>query len=59
MQGDTELAVRIGQTVREQFESDLAIVYEVAERLRPGIAPASKHRTGNAGIPPVPSCLRR
>jgi bacterioferritin len=30
-------SVRIGQTVREQFESDLAIEVEVAERLRPGI----------------------
>src|SRR5712675_121657 len=31
-------SVRIGQTVREQFEADLAIELEVAERLRPGIA---------------------
>src|SRR5437588_476836 len=30
-------SVRIGQTIREQFESDLAIELEVAERLRPGI----------------------
>jgi bacterioferritin len=30
-------SVRIGQTIREQFESDLAIEVEVAERLRPGI----------------------
>ena len=32
------LSVRIGQTVREQFESDLAIELQVVERLRPGIA---------------------
>lgn len=30
-------SVRIGQTLREQFESDLAIEMEVAARLRPGI----------------------
>lgn len=30
--------LRIGQTVREQFESDLAIEREVLDRLRPGIA---------------------
>src|SRR5690349_23461410 len=31
-------SLRIGQTLREQFEADLAIELEVAERLRPGIA---------------------
>jgi bacterioferritin len=30
-------SVRIGQTVREQLDSDLAIEMEVVERLRPGI----------------------
>ena len=30
-------SLRIGQTLREQFESDLAIEYEVVERLRPAI----------------------
>jgi bacterioferritin len=30
--------LRIGQTVREQFEADLAVEVEVVERLRPGIA---------------------
>ena len=30
-------SLRIGQTIREQFESDLAIEYEVAARLKPGI----------------------
>jgi bacterioferritin len=29
--------IKIGQTVREQFESDLAIEMSVVERLRPGI----------------------
>ena len=32
------LALRIGQTVREQFESDMAIEVEVVDRLRPAIA---------------------
>jgi len=31
------LALRIGQTVREQFEADMAIEVEVVERLRPAI----------------------
>ena len=31
------LPLRIGQTIREQFESDLAIEIEVVQRLRPGI----------------------
>ena len=30
-------SVRIGQTIREQFEADLAIEYEVMERLKPAI----------------------
>jgi bacterioferritin len=32
------LALRIGQTVREQFEADMAIELEVVERLRPAAA---------------------
>ncbi|HEY2204624.1 MAG TPA: bacterioferritin [Pseudonocardia sp.] len=32
------LPLRIGQTVREQFTSDLAVELEVVDRLRPGIA---------------------
>jgi bacterioferritin len=32
------LPLRVGQTVREQFRSDLAIELEVVDRLRPGIA---------------------
>ncbi|GAA1481752.1 bacterioferritin BfrA [Gordonia sinesedis] len=31
------LPLRVGQTLREQFESDLAIEVEVVERLRPGV----------------------
>jgi bacterioferritin len=31
-------SVRIGQTVGEQFEADLAVEVEVVDRLRPGIA---------------------
>jgi bacterioferritin len=31
-------SLRIGQTIKEQFESDLAIELEVVERLRPGVA---------------------
>ena len=32
------LPLRIGQSIREQFESDMSIEVEVVERLRPGIA---------------------
>jgi bacterioferritin len=32
------LPLRIGQTVKEQFEADLAVEMEVVARLRPGIA---------------------
>jgi bacterioferritin len=32
------LPLRIGQTVREQFQADLSVELEVVERLRPGIA---------------------
>jgi bacterioferritin len=30
-------SLRVGQTLREQFEADLAIEYEVMDRLKPGI----------------------
>lgn len=30
-------SLRVGQTLREQFEADLAIEYEVLDRLKPGI----------------------
>jgi bacterioferritin len=42
--------VRIGQTVREQFESDLAIEREVVERLRPGIVLCREHRDTTSAI---------
>ena len=42
-------SLRIGQTLREQFESDLAIEYEVVARLKPGIAMCrEKHDTSTA-----------
>ena len=31
------VSLRIGQTLREQFEADLAIEYEVMDRLKPAI----------------------
>ncbi len=31
-------SLRIGQTVREQYEADLAVEHEAVDRLRPGIA---------------------
>src|SRR5260221_5291586 len=43
-------SVRIGQTVREQFESDLAIEHEVVERLRPGIALCRERRDTTSAI---------
>jgi bacterioferritin len=30
-------SLRVGQTLREQFEADLAIEYEVMDRLKPGV----------------------
>jgi bacterioferritin len=36
-------SLRVGQTVREQFEGDLAIEVEVVERLRPGITMCREH----------------
>ena len=42
-------SLRIGQTLREQFESDLAIEHEVVARLKPGIAMCrDKHDTTTA-----------
>jgi bacterioferritin len=43
-------SVRIGQTVREQFQSDLAVEMEVVERLRPGIALCRDHRDTTSAI---------
>jgi bacterioferritin len=43
-------SVRIGQTVREQFESDLAVEMEVVERLRPGIVLCRERRDTTSAI---------
>src|SRR3954451_17512059 len=43
-------SVRIGQTIREQFESDLAIELEVAERLRPGIMVCRERHDSTSAI---------
>ncbi len=39
-------SLSVGQTVREQFESDLQIELEVVDRLKPGIA-LCRERTGH------------
>jgi bacterioferritin len=43
-------SLRIGQTLREQFESDLAIEYEVAARLKPGIIMCRKKEDSTSAI---------
>ena len=44
-------SLRVGQTLREQFESDLAIEYEVVARLRPGVIMCrEKQDATSAGI---------
>ena len=43
--------LRIGQTVREQLESDLAIELEVVERLRPGIMHVPREGRRHHGEP--------
>jgi bacterioferritin len=44
-------SLRVGQTVREQFESDLAIELEVVDRLRPGIVMCrEKQDSTSAGL---------
>jgi bacterioferritin len=44
-------SLRIGQTLREQFESDLAIEHEVVARLKPGIAMCrDKHDSTTANL---------
>lgn len=43
-------SLRVGQTLREQFEADLAIEYEVMARLKPGVAMCREkqdHTTAN------------
>src|ERR1700731_3454574 len=43
-------SVRIGQTLREQFEDDLAIELEVAERLKPGIIMCREKQDSTSAI---------
>lgn len=43
-------SLRIGQTLREQFESDLAIEYEVVARLRPGIVMCREKQDSTTAI---------
>ncbi len=44
-------SLRIGQTIKEMFESDLAIELEVVERLKPGIALCrDRHDTTSANL---------
>jgi bacterioferritin len=43
-------SLRIGQTLREQFESDLAIEMEVAERLRPGIVMCREKQDSTSAV---------
>lgn len=42
-------SLRIGQTLREQFEADLAIEYDVLNRLKPGIVMCRIHNYGHGG----------
>src|SRR6476620_1576341 len=44
-------SVRIGQSVREQFEADLALEMDVVERLRPGISLSRERQdSGSANL---------
>jgi bacterioferritin len=43
-------SLRIGQTLREQFESDLAIEYEVVARLKPGIVMCREKQDSTTAI---------
>ena len=43
-------SVRIGQTLREQFEADLAIEYEVLDRLKPGIIMCREKQDSTSAI---------
>lgn len=43
-------SLRIGQTLREQFESDLAIEYEVVARLKPGIVMCRENLDSTSAI---------
>ncbi len=43
-------SLRIGQTLREQFEADLAIEYEVLDRLKPGIIMCREKQDSTSAI---------
>jgi bacterioferritin len=43
-------SVRIGQTIREQFESDLAIEMEVISRLKPGIVMCREKQDSTSAV---------
>ena len=43
-------SLRIGQTLREQFESDLVIEYEVVARLKPGIVMCREKQDSTTAI---------
>ncbi len=43
-------SLRIGQTLREQFDSDLAIEHEVLARLKPGIAMCREKHDSTSAI---------
>src|SRR5690349_17277767 len=43
-------SVRIGQTLREQFEADLAIELEVMARLRPGIVMCRERQDSTSAV---------
>jgi len=43
-------SLRVGQTLREQFEADLAIEYEVVERLKPAIVLCREKRDTTTAI---------
>ena len=43
-------SLRVGQTLREQFEADLAIEYDVMNRLRPGIIMCREKQDSTSAI---------
>jgi bacterioferritin len=43
-------SLRVGQTLREQFESDLAVELEVAARLRPGIVMCREKQDSTSAV---------
>jgi bacterioferritin len=52
-------SLQIGQTVREQFEGDLAIEVEVVDRLQPGLAMCRVTATPRAHVCSRPSSPMR